>query len=144
MESNCKTTVRKTIPATKKFSFPSPLVIVEYQKKVLVISRDTANWIVLQNKTQLEFFQLLEIYALNEALLNFHGRLEDAKYVVTQIIARRFENKKVHSKHVSGTMQLYLTNACNMRCPHCYMFAGIKKKKRAYNRRSLFVTFEVS
>lgn len=128
MESNCKTTVRKTIPATKKFSFPSPLVIVEYQKKVLVISRDTANWIVIQNKTQLEFFQLLEIYALNEALLNFHGRLEDAKYVVTQIIARRFENKKVHSKHVSGTMQLYLTNACNMRCPHCYMFAGIKKK----------------
>lgn len=128
MESNCKTTVRKTIPATKKFSFPSPLVIVEYQKKVLVISRDIANWIVIQNKTQLEFFQLLEIYALNEALLNFHGRLEDAKYVVTQIIARRFENKKVHSKHVSGTMQLYLTNACNMRCPHCYMFAGIKKK----------------
>lgn len=128
MESNNKVTVRKTIPPTQSFVFPASLVIVFYKKKILVISRDTANWIVLQNEEQLEFFNLLKSYPLNEALARFKGEYKDAKYVVTQIIARKFENTKVHSKHVSGTMQLYLTNACNMRCPHCYMFAGFKKK----------------
>lgn len=128
MESNNKVNVRKTIPPTQRFVFPSALAVVFYKKKILMISKDTANWIVLQNEEQLEFFNLLKSYQLNEALAKFKGEYKDAKYVVTQIIARKFENTKVHSKHVSGTMQLYLTNACNMRCPHCYMFAGFKKK----------------
>lgn len=128
MESSNKVTVRKNIPSTKRFVFSASLVVVFYKKKILVISKDTANWIVLQTEEQLEFFNLLKSHPLNEALARFKGEYEEAKYVVTQIIARKFENTKVHSKHVSGTMQLYLTNACNMRCPHCYMFAGLKKK----------------
>lgn len=51
--------------------------------------------------------------------------------MVIQLEARSFENQDVHSCIYNDvkTLQLYLTNACNLRCPHCYMFAGSKSKE---------------
>ena len=127
MEQEVKTVVRKSIPLDKIFALPSKMVNIRYANKILVVSPETANWIVLQNEEQLSFLNLLHNNQLGEALQHFSGSHQNAQAVVTQIIARKFENKKVHFKHETGTMQFYLTNGCNMRCPHCYMFAGIKK-----------------
>lgn len=127
MEQETKTIVRKSIPLDKAFALPSKMVNVRHANKILVVSPETANWIVLQNEEQLSFLELLSHNRLGEALKHFSGSYDNAKAVVTQIIARKFENQKVHFKHESGTMQFYLTNGCNMRCPHCYMFAGVKK-----------------
>ena len=129
MEPEVKTVVRKSIPLDKIFALPSKMVNIRYANKILVVSPETANWIVLQNEEQLSFLNLLRNNQLSEALQHFSGSHQNAQAVVTQIIARKFENKKVHFKHETGTMQFYLTNGCNMRCPHCYMFAGLKKDR---------------
>lgn len=122
-------TVKKTISKDTLFSFPSHLKAIEYKDKILVVSPDTANWLVLENAEQYCFFQLLESMDLGSALEQFQGEYSDAQYTVTQIVAKDFENKKVKLKNSGGSMQLYLTNECNMRCPHCYMYAGLKKEQ---------------
>lgn len=123
-----KNVVRKKISLDKKFVLPINLVNIRYANKILVISPETANWIVLENEEQLSFLNLLKENCLGVALQRYSGSYKNAQIVVTQLIAKKFENRNVHFKHESGTMQFYLTNGCNMRCPHCYMFAGVKKK----------------
>ncbi len=111
------------IDNNKTYAFPAKLTEVNYAGMFLIIADDYANWIVLKNKSQLDFFSLLKEYTLKESLRLFNGAFEDAKYVVTQIEARKLESTNV----VSGTpirLHIYLTNQCNMRCPHCYMYAG--------------------
>lgn len=98
-----------------------------YKGKYLVISPETANWITLENEEQWQFFQLLTSFDLGNALKQFHGKYSNAQYTVMQIVAKHFDNQAVRLKNNGGSMQIYLTNECNMRCPHCYMFAGLKK-----------------
>lgn len=94
-----------------------------------VISPETANWIILENEEQWQFFQLLTSFDLGTALKQFCGAYENAQYTVMQIVAKHFDNLAVRPKNNGGSMQMYLTNECNMRCPHCYMFAGLKKDR---------------
>lgn len=94
-----------------------------------MISPETANWIILENEEQWQFFQLLTSFDLGTALKQFCGAYENAQYTVMQIVAKHFDNLAVRPKNNGGSMQMYLTNECNMRCPHCYMFAGLKKDR---------------
>ena len=94
-----------------------------------MISPETASWIILENEEQWQFFQLLTSLDLGNALKQFCGAYENAQYTVTQIVAKHFDNQLVKPKNNGGSMQMYLTNECNMRCPHCYMFAGLKKDR---------------
>ena len=114
------------LPDNKLFSFPSKIVYHHYDNRIFVISVDTANWLILNNEEELAFFELLKKYQLKEALEHFSGSTESAESVLAQIIGRDFENTKVELKSIESSLHLYLTNDCNMRCPHCYMNAGIK------------------
>lgn len=122
--------MNKEISPNKRYSFPDNLSIVRRNGNILIISVETAKWIVLKNESQLSFFELLQIMPLGEALERFEGHYNDAQYMVIQLEARHFEDQNVHSciYNEVKTLQLYLTNACNLRCPHCYMFAGQKSK----------------
>lgn len=121
-----KTTVHKQISPDKKYVFPKNLHIIRYNGKILIIAVDIGNWLVLENEKQLNFFHLLEKNPLNKALELFEGKHEDSIETITQIEARQFE-RQIVSYSKSKKVQIYLTNDCNMRCPHCYMFAGNKK-----------------
>ena len=122
-------TVRKRISEDTKFTLPVKIKKVIYRGKLLVISPETANWIILENEEQWQFFQLLTSFDLGNALKQFNGAYDNAQYTVTQIVAKHFDNQLVKPKNNGGSMQMYLTNECNMRCPHCYMFAGLKKDR---------------
>lgn len=122
-------TVRKRISEDTKFTLPVKIKKVIYRGKMLVISPETANWIILENEEQWQFFQLLTSFNLGNALKQFNGAYDNAQYTVTQIVAKHFDNQLVKPKNNGGSMQMYLTNECNMRCPHCYMFAGLKKDR---------------
>lgn len=122
-------TVRKRISEDTKFTLPVKIKKVIYRGKMLVISPETANWIILENEEQWQFFQLLTSFDLGNALKQFNGAYDNAQYTVTQIVAKHFDNQLVKPKNNGGSMQMYLTNECNMRCPHCYMFAGLKKDR---------------
>lgn len=97
-----------------------------YNECIFVIAVETGNWIVLDNEEQLEFFNLLIDYKLSDALSRFCGSIENAQKVVIQLEARDFENTQVMLKSPDTIMHVYLTNLCNLRCPHCYMYSGSK------------------
>lgn len=124
-----ETTVKKKISEDTKFTLPVNIKNVTYKGKIFVISPETANWIILENEEQWQFFQLLTSFDLGTALKQFCGAYENAQYTVMQIVAKHFDNLAVRPKNNGGSMQMYLTNECNMRCPHCYMFAGLKKDR---------------
>ena len=126
---NKEITVRKRISEDTKFTLPVKIKKVIYKEKIFVISPETASWIILENEEQWQFFQLLTSLDLGNALKQFCGAYENAQYTVTQIVAKHFDNQLVKPKNNGGSMQMYLTNECNMRCPHCYMFAGLKKDR---------------
>lgn len=115
--------VEKEVPLDYHFRFPAIIDTVEYGGKMLVIAREEGNWIVLDNDRQLSFFEALRTSSIEDAMSSTLCPQEDAVWVVTQLIARKFE-RRVRYQRTSPIMQLYLTNGCNMRCPHCYMFAG--------------------
>lgn len=122
-------TVRKKISENTKFTLPARIKKVIYKGKILVISPETANWVTLENEEQWQFLELLYSFDLGTALKRFKGAYSNAQHTVTQIVAKHFDCLSVKPKNNGGSMQLYLTNECNMRCPHCYMFAGLKKDR---------------
>ena len=115
--------IEKEISSNYKFCLPAIIDVVHYRGKILVVARDEANWIVLDNESQFIFFELLKKHTLGDSLLLFNGDEKDAEWVVTQIVARHFEE---HAKmqEIIPVAQIYLTNSCNLHCPHCYMMAG--------------------
>ncbi|MDE6768780.1 MAG: radical SAM protein, partial [Muribaculaceae bacterium] len=116
--------IEKEISGTKRYSFPAGIKEIPYKDKWLIVSPLTANWIVLDNPLQLSFLHLLYEYNLDTALSRFEGTEVDAQWVIVQLEARNFESTQTHLKQESSSVHLYLTNKCNMRCPHCYMYAG--------------------
>lgn len=121
---------RYTINPKKQYSFPNEVRIVCRNDKYLVIAPELATWIVLENESQVTIFKLFQNgHTIEDALNNTSFDQPDIKYVVTQIEARRFYIKDVHG-NIDGdrSLHLYLTNRCNLSCPHCYMFAGIANK----------------
>ena len=120
--------VKKTIDPNKKYNMPPSIKVVKHNGSILVIAPETAKWIVLDNDEQFDFFELLRNYTLQESLNRFTGAYGNAQHVVVQLEARRFEDSGTVIKTDDGIMQLYLTNSCNLHCPHCYMIAGEKKR----------------
>lgn len=116
--------LEKEIPADKRYHFPDGIEEISHSGKWLIVSPLTANWIVLENDAQQSFLHLLYENNLEEALSKFDGNEEDAQWVVIQLEARHFESRNTRLKQGEASVHIYLTNECNMRCPHCYMFAG--------------------
>ena len=115
--------VRKEISADYQFHFPVVIDCIRHGGKILMIAREEGNWIVLDNNSQLAFFEALRTQTIEEALRMTGCAEDDARWVITQLVARHFEESAKRQELVP-VMQLYLTNRCNMRCPHCYMNAG--------------------
>ena len=74
----------------KKYSFPSNLVNVEHNNYYIVINPNTANWIVLKNKKQLEIFNMLKNFTIIECIKHFGNKLNDTDLisVLTEIEAK--------------------------------------------------------
>ncbi len=118
--------LNKRILPTTKYSFPKEISIVKFNSKIIVISVETGNWIILENEKQLDYFNLLKVYDIDGALKNFDGQYSDAQNVVTQIEARNFCNLNV-SKTEHKKIWFCITNKCNLNCPHCFMLSGLQE-----------------
>lgn len=118
--------MKREIDINKKYLFPKNLSEIDYGGCKIVISVDTARWVVFDNEYQYIFYSLLKDNTIKDALSKFTGDIEDAKSVIVQIEGKDFTNT-----HVAGcinpeqqVLHLYITNGCNLHCPHCYMYAG--------------------
>lgn len=119
----------KHLDLNSRYSFPSELRIVRFDGHILVIAPQCLTWVVLENERQLLFFQLLQSNTIADAVELAGVGIDDVRHTLTQIEARRLSGHPEAREDASDNnahMQLFLTNGCNLRCPHCMMFATIK------------------
>lgn len=114
------------IDIKKHYDFPENIGIVRHNCVWIVIAVDTACWIVLNNEEQFDFYNLLKTNTIEDALRIFKGDIRNAQWVIIQIEARHFCSKEC-VPFKEQTCMIYLTNECNLRCPHCFLSAGIKR-----------------
>ncbi|MBD5323629.1 MAG: radical SAM protein [Bacteroides sp.] len=112
------------IDLQKEYSFPENLSIIEFNDKFIIVAVDYGNWIVLENLQQVTIFNMLKENCIKTVMDSFKEFQADLEHVLMQLEARHFENTEVILKSTGEGVQLYLTNKCNLRCPHCYMISG--------------------
>lgn len=113
--------------------FSDSIELIPYEDKTLALSVDTGNWIVLYNDSQLRYFRRLlsgatigEVYEEAQR----EDALPDLMRVLSSIYARIFGQvghlPVATVVNASKYLNVYLTNACNLHCVHCFMNAGTK------------------
>jgi len=110
------------IDMNKVYSLPKEIKIVKYKQYYLVIYTEGIMWIVLQDEEELAVFNDLNSNKNIEYLVNEYSE-QAAMNVIMQIEAKKFEKPKKFELDESN-VYIYLTNNCNQRCKHCYMYAG--------------------
>ena len=111
------------IDGTKTYTLKN-FFIEKYESKYIVIKKN--KWIILDNDSQKEVFNLLsESKKIEDIFKNFEE--EDILNVLTQIEAKKFEIEEMNKEETKGAY-IYLTNECNLNCPHCYMNSGKKNE----------------
>lgn len=114
------------IDVKKKYNIPNNLSRKYFAEGILIISVDTANWILLHNVEEEKIFNLLIDFSIEDVLNKIGDSEQDMNnlvYVLTELEAKQFEFRKQKQSGLES-LNLYLTNKCNLRCRHCYMFAG--------------------
>ena len=83
-------------------------------------------WLTLDNDSQLAFFHSLQKLSIRDAINVSGVPALDVQNVIIQIEAKDFCSNNSIDKGLQNNVmtQFFLTNACNLRCPHCYMVAG--------------------
>lgn len=120
--------VEVEIDINKRYLIPENIVEKSVDGKILVISVESGNWLVLKNNFQKQIFDQLKIKSIEETInyLEENNMSEEELIeVLTELEAKQFENISVKYPEKSGIC-IYLTNKCNLRCQHCYMYAGEK------------------
>lgn len=108
----------------------------------IAISTQSANWIILNDDVEKDVF--LKLYSgksIGEVIEGYGASDEDVmaatQKVLAKIGARNFAGISALPtlSRVEGfkMMNLYVTNACNLRCPHCFMNAGTPLKNELTN-----------
>lgn len=140
--------------------FPKDIEMIPHENKTLVLAVETGNWIVLYNDNQLKYFKcLLDGIAIGNVYetAEVESNLSDFLKVLSFIYARKFAlvGKVPQAKVIDASkyLNVYLTNACNLHCVHCFMNAGSKLSNELtsekwnktldefYNLGGEFVTF---
>ncbi len=113
-----------SLEPTDSYTFPVSIRSIPYGGKVLVIHPESANWLVLEC-SEYPIFQYLEQgYTIAEALASFDE--EPVIRVLTEIEAKGFCRALQNEALSVSPHELFisLTNECNLRCSHCYMYSG--------------------
>lgn len=113
--------VEVEVDLNKRFHFPSELVVKRYKDNNIIIYTEGVLWLVVSDEEKKIFDFLLSGGSIAEALTQFEE--DDVVNVISQIEAKQFENPIVREAD-EKSIYIYLTNNCNERCKHCYMYAG--------------------
>ena len=116
-------TVEEEIDISKTYSFPNDIKIVSYKEFKLAIYTKGVMWLVLNNDEELQVFEALKSGKSIECVLNTYKE-DSVINVLMQIEAKKFDRPKPVKIEDEKLVYIYLTNNCNQRCRHCYMYAG--------------------
>jgi len=133
IENSNDEAIEVEIDTTKVYYLPKEIKVVKYKECFLVIYTEGVMWIVLQDEEELAIFKDLNDKKNIEYVFENYSK-ESVMNVIMQIEAKKFEQPyaiEIDEKNV----YIYLTNNCNQRCKHCYMYAGdIKIEELQYEK----------
>jgi len=122
--------------------FPEKTITKEIDGAYVVLAPQYPNWIVLSDSEQ-KMFECLRGKRIIDAINSFHEQYSyGEEYCINTITdllqkvedAQFYGNAKIEEEepieHVIKNIQINLTSDCNMRCPHCYVSAGIVEEQR--------------
>lgn len=119
------------LQGSNRLYFPSEVSFRPCDEGWLVVAVPTANWLVLYNDFQKTLIQhLIKGENIGEVfqLITTDEQHNDFKRLLAAITARSFAltNQAPQPSYHEGyrMLNIYLTNACNLRCPHCFMRSG--------------------
>ena len=122
---------RKSLHSTDVLHFPAGIVLKQCDDKWVVVSPKTANWIVLESEEQkILLSKLIEGQTIGD--MYSEAQRDGMKSVYLRLLAaisaRQFANADgIPAADIIqdfDTLNIYLTNACNLRCSHCFVNAG--------------------
>lgn len=108
----------------KKYLLPD-FSVQAYKGNYIVIFPLIAKWLILHNEEQLDFFNLLGSHTIQQAINLSIAANQDIEWVLIQLEGKKICNTEPFEKSIDRSLHLYITNACNLHCPHCYMNAGM-------------------
>ncbi|MFL0194443.1 radical SAM protein [Clostridium sp. WILCCON 0269] len=112
----------------KIYVVPSDIETVIYKGFRLIISPSNGNWIVIENQLQMNIFLDIELgLSVGKLIGKYAKSLEELKKVLVQIEGKHFD-EIINIQEESFPLRLYLTNNCNLRCKHCFMYASNELK----------------
>ena len=114
--------VKVEIDFGKRYCLPSEIKVVKYKDAYLAIYTEGVSWIVLQDDEELDIFKAIRERKSIEYLFNNFPEVSVSN-VIMQIEAKKFD-KSITIENNEKYVYIYLTNNCNERCRHCYMYAG--------------------
>lgn len=113
--------------------FPKEIEKIPCEDKTLVLSVDMGNWIVLYNDNQRRLFKQLvdgktigEVYEIALEENNSSDLLRLLSFIYAREFALAGQAPQPTVINASKYLNIYLTNACNLHCVHCFMNAGTK------------------
>ncbi|MDR0972736.1 MAG: radical SAM protein [Prevotellaceae bacterium] len=117
--------------------FADTVVVEQMAEDVwLVISVETANWIVLYTPFQRVLLEnLIEGKSVGTVsqMIETGDEMGQLQALLSALTAREFAvlHHKPNPQYAEGykMLNLYVTNACNLRCKHCFMWSGVKLKE---------------
>lgn len=134
--------MRKEFDVNSKVKFPCNTASRDIDGYHIVIAPEYPNWIVLDDQ-EYEIFKILSentiIDGLNEYYAAFPGNTEDdcilaftdflAKIEDCQFYEDAASEEEEPVESIKKKVHITMTNNCNMRCPHCFVSAGIVEKQ---------------
>lgn len=132
----------KEFDVNSKVNFPHNIVSKDIDGYHIIIAPDYPNWVVLDNQ-EYEIFRILSkntiIDGLNMYYAAFPGNTEDdcvlaftnflAKIEECQFYEDAVSEEEEPVETIKKKVHITMTNNCNMRCPHCFVSAGMVEKQ---------------
>ena len=124
-----------SVNSTDRFFFADEIVFRPCKEGLLVVSVPTANWLVLRSDIQKRILkQLIDGHTIGDVYTSLTNPDEQHQFsqLLAAITARDFArtDQAPIPQYLEGyrMLNIYLTNACNLRCEHCFMRSGIPLK----------------
>ena len=120
-----------SINSSDRFFFPAEIVTKTCEEGFLIVAVTTANWLVLRSELQKNMLQLLiEGNTVGDVYTSLTPPDEQRQF--SQLLAAITARDFARTDHVPTPqylegyrmLNIYLTNACNLRCEHCFMRSG--------------------
>lgn len=115
------------IDGCKTYKIPEDIQCIIRNGFGLIISPNNGNWIVMKTQNQMNIFiDLKNQMSIGEICEKYIDTKKDIEYVILQLEGKHFCDRIIFDDDNSFILRIYLTNNCNLRCSHCFMYADNK------------------